>query len=184
MIEAANLRTQEAALTGESEPVDKDAAAVLDGEPALGDRLNMVYRGSQSVYGRGVAVVISTGMSTELGRIAELIQGVEDEQTPLQARLDRLGKALVGAALAIVAVVFTAGLLRGEELRLMFLTAVSLAVAAAPEGLPAVVTIALALGAQRMLGRNALIRRLPAVGRWARSRSSARTRPARSPRTA
>jgi len=163
LVEAANLRMQEAALTGESEPVEKSADIVLEGEPGVGDRSNMVFRGSDAVYGRGVAVVVATGMQTELGRIAELIQGVEDEQTPLQKRLDRLGKVLGGLALAIVAVVFAAGLLRGEEVRLMFLTAVSLAVAAAPEGLPAVVAIALALGAQRMLARNALIRRLPAV---------------------
>ncbi len=163
LVEAANLRMQEAALTGESEPVEKDADVMLEGEQGVGDRSNMIFRGSDAVYGRGVAVVVATGMQTELGRIAELIQGVEDEQTPLQKRLDRLGKVLVGIALGIVAVVFAAGLLRGEDLRLMFLTAVSLAVAAAPEGLPAVVTIALALGAQRMLSRNALIRRLPAV---------------------
>ncbi len=123
----------------------------------------MVYMGTDAVLRTRLRPGVATGMETELGRIAELIQGVEDEQTPLQKRLDRLGKVLVGIALGIVAVVFAAGLLRGEELRLMFLTAVSLAVAAVPEGLPAVVTIALALGAQRMLSRNALIRRLPAV---------------------
>ena len=163
LIEAANLRMQEAALTGESEPVDKRADVELEGEPPVGDRINMIFRGSDAVYGRALALVTATGMRTEIGRIAELIQEVGDEQTPLQRRLDTLGRTLVVAALTIVGIVFAVGLLRGEELRLMFLTAVSLAVAAAPEGLPAVVTIALALGAQRMLARNALIRKLPAV---------------------
>ncbi|MBI1353978.1 MAG: HAD-IC family P-type ATPase [Acidobacteria bacterium] len=163
LLEAANLRIQESALTGESEPVEKDACAVLDEQTALGDRRNMAYRGSEAVYGRGELLVTATGMGTELGRIAELIQDAGDVQTPLQKRLDHLGKALVLVALVIVSLVFVEGLWRGGELRLMFLTAVSLAVAAAPEGLPAVVTIALALGAQRMLDRQALIRKLPAV---------------------
>ncbi|MGD2039461.1 MAG: cation-translocating P-type ATPase, partial [Anaerolineae bacterium] len=128
-----------------------------------GDRVNMVYMGTVVTYGRGVAVITATGMSTELGRIAELIQTVEREPTPLQRRLEQLGRGLALAALVIVAVVFLLGLLRGEDWQLMLLTAISMAVAAVPEGLPAVVTIALALGAQRMLRRQALIRKLPAV---------------------
>jgi Ca2+-transporting ATPase len=163
LLESANLRIQEAALTGESEPVEKEAEMVASAELSLGDRRNMAYMGTIITYGRGLAVVTETGMQTELGRIASLIQTVEREQTPLQRRLDQLGRGLAAAALVLVAVIFVLGLLRGEELRLMFLTAVSMAVAAVPEGLPAVVTIALALGAQRMLQRQALIRKLPAV---------------------
>ena len=119
--------------------------------------------GTIATYGRGSAVVVATGMQTELGHIADMIQSVGPEKTPLQRRLDQLGKGLAVAALAIVALVFLVGVLRGEDLRLMFMTAISMAVAAVPEGLPAVVTIALALGAQRMLKRQALIRKLPAV---------------------
>jgi Ca2+-transporting ATPase len=156
VVENASLRAQEAALTGESEPVAKTDAV-------LGDRKNMVFMGTNITYGRGTAVVTSTGMETELGNIANLLQDVEREATPLQRRLEQLGKGLAIAALAIVAVVFVLGLLRGEDARLMFLTAISMAVAAVPEGLPAVVTIGLALGAQRMLKRQALIRKLPAV---------------------
>lgn len=163
LLETANLRIQEAALTGESEPVEKDPRALAGEDLPLGDRRNMAYMGTVVTFGRGLTVVVETGMDTELGNIAELIQTVGREPTPLQRRLAQLGRGLALAALGIVAVVFVLGLLRGEDLRLMFLTAVSLAVAAIPEGLPAVVTIALALGAQRMLRRRALIRRLPAV---------------------
>ncbi|MFQ5855896.1 MAG: cation-translocating P-type ATPase [Anaerolineae bacterium] len=179
LLESVNLRTQEAALTGESEPVEKSPGALAGEDPSsssepalslpkgqalpLGDRRNMVYMGTVVTYGRGLAVVTETGMHTELGRIAEMIQTVEREPTPLQRRLEQLGRGLALAALAIVTVVFTLGVLRGEDVRLMFLTAISMAVAAVPEGLPAVVTIALALGAQRMLKRRALIRKLPAV---------------------
>ena len=123
----------------------------------------MVYMGTFVTAGRGQAVVTETGMRTELGRIATLIQNVNREPTPLQRRLDQLGKGLAAAALLLVAVIFVLGLLRGEDLKLLFLTAVSIAVAAVPEGLPAVVTIALTLGAQRMLRRRVLIRKLPAV---------------------
>ena len=163
VIESVNLRVQEAALTGESEPVEKITAALDLPNLPLGDRRNMVYMGTLVTYGRGKAVIVATGMHTELGRIAAMIQSVEREPTPLQRRLAQLGRGLAWAALAIVAVVFALGLLRGEDLELMFLTAISMAVAAVPEGLPAVVTIALALGAQRMLRRRALIRKLPAV---------------------
>jgi Ca2+-transporting ATPase len=163
LLESANLRVQEAALTGESEPVEKEIAALSGMELPLGDRRNMVYMGTLVTYGRGQSVITATGMNTELGHIATMIQATEAEPTPLQRRLAQLGRGLAAAALAIVAVVFVLGLLRGEEARLMFLTAISMAVAAVPEGLPAVVTIGLALGAQRMLGRRALIRKLPAV---------------------
>ncbi len=163
LIECANLRTQEAALTGESVPVEKITAALSGENLPLGDRLNLIFMGTVITYGRGSAVVVETGMQTELGNIAEMIQTVEHEPTPLQRRLEQLGRGLAFASLGIVAVVFSLGLLRGEDLRLMFLTATSMAVAAIPEGLPAVVTIALALGAQRMLKRQSLIRKLPAV---------------------
>jgi Ca2+-transporting ATPase len=163
LLESVNLRVEEAALTGESEPVEKQAQALDKPDLPVGDRRNMVYMGTIVTYGRGLAVITATGMNTELGRIAELIQTVEREPTPLQRRLEELGKGLAVAALAIVAVVFVLGLLRGEDWQLMLMTAISMAVAAVPEGLPAVVTIALALGAQRMLKREALIRKLPAV---------------------
>jgi Ca2+-transporting ATPase len=163
LLEAVNLRIQEAALTGESEPIEKHTAALSGEDLPIGDRRNMGYMGTIVTQGRGLALVIATGMQTELGKIAELIQGVKQENTPLQRRLDALGKnlAIVGVVIAIL--VFVLGLMRGDEIRHMLLTAVSVAVAIVPEGLPAVVTITLALGAQRMLQRNALIRKLPAV---------------------
>lgn len=163
LLETANLRVEEASLTGESEPVDKTIEALSEDNIPLGDQTNMLFMGTTVTYGRGTAVVVKIGMSSELGRIAEMIQTVEDDQTPLQKRMDRMGKTLALVALGIVAVVFTLGLLRGENPSEMFLTAVAMAVAAVPEGLPAVVAIALALGAQRMLKRQALIRKLPAV---------------------
>ena len=163
LLEEANLRVQESALTGESEPVDKDPAALEEEDTPLGERAGMVYSSTVVASGRGLFVVTETGMATELGKIAAMIQAADSEQTPLQRRMNQVGKVLALAALAIVGVVFVLGLLRGEDLEVMFLTAVSLAVAAVPEGLPAVVTIALALGAQRMLRRHALIRKLPAV---------------------
>lgn len=163
LLETVNLRIQEASLTGESEPVEKAAELIYEGEPALGDRRNMAYMGTMVTYGHGLLVVTATGMATELGQIATLIQTVEREPTPLQQRLAQLGRVLAVVAIVIVTIVFGLGVLRGEEIKLMFLTAVSMAVAAVPEGLPAVVTIALALGAQKMLKRQALIRKLPAV---------------------
>jgi len=163
LLASSSLRVQEAALTGESAPVEKDARAVLNPNHPLAERRNIVYKGTTITYGRGEAVVTETGMSTELGRIASMMQQVERTPTPLQRRLDQLGRVLITVAIVIVGIVFLSGLIRGEEVRLMFLTAVSLAVAAVPEGLPAAVTIALALGAQRMLKRNALVRRLAAV---------------------
>ncbi len=164
LVESPNLRVDEAALTGESVPVDKDPAAMnpADGE-LVADRLNMVFKGTSVVYGRARCVVVGTGMATSLGEIAGLLKAHQAPRTPLQRRLDVLGRRLAVAALAVCIVVFTVGVLRGEEVTLMFLTAVSLAVAAIPEALPAVVTIALALGASRMVQTHALIRKLPAV---------------------
>ena len=163
VIESVNLRAEEAALTGESVPVDKIDTALAEESLTVGDRRNMVFMGTSIAYGRGTVVIAETGMRTELGNIADLLQQVSEEKTPLQRRMAELGKWLAVGALAICAVVFVVGLWRGESWNTMFLTAVSLAVAAVPEGLPAVVTIALALGAQRMVRRNALIRKLPAV---------------------
>ncbi len=163
LIEAVNLRVQEAVLTGESEPVEKNTKVIQAENLPLGDQRNMVFMGTVTTYGRGSAVVVQTGMRTELGKIADMIQGVGQEITPLQKRLQQLGKGLAAASLVIVGIVFILGVLRGEPIRIMFQTAISMAVAAVPEGLPAVVTIALALGAQRMLQRRALIRKLPAV---------------------
>jgi Ca2+-transporting ATPase len=164
MIEGANLKAQESALTGESEPVEKQIAIPGGENLTLGDRSNMVYMGTSITYGRGAVAITETGMNTELGHIAGLIQEVSDELTPLQRRLQRLGKTLTLIAVAIIAVVVLTGFfLRGEELETLLLTGISLAVAAIPEGLPAVVTITLALGSQRLLKRKALIRKLPAV---------------------
>jgi P-type Ca2+ transporter type 2C len=163
LLRSSTLRVQESALTGESEEVDKDGGAILATVQALGDRRNMVYSGTVVSYGHGEAIVTATGMATELGKIAGLLQSVEQEQTPLQKRLDQLGRRLATAALVLVVVIFALGVSRGEPWREMMLVAVSLAVAAIPEALTAVVTIALSLGAQRMLRRRALIRRLPAV---------------------
>ncbi|MBT9312617.1 cation-translocating P-type ATPase [Leptothoe kymatousa] len=163
LLETANLQVQESALTGESAPVDKRASAVFADEQALGDRSNMVFHSTTVTRGRGTLVVTETGMATEIGHIARMLQSVEAEATPLQKRLAQLGKYLGAGAIAISLVIAILGLVQGETWRQMLLTAVSVAVAAVPEGLPAVVTIALALGAERMLKRQALIRHLPAV---------------------
>jgi len=163
LVKTTNLRIEEAALTGESVPVDKDAEFVADKDLPLGDRFNMIYMGTVVTYGRGVAVVVETGMNTELGHIATLIQTSGQELTPLQKRINQLSKGLAVAAVALVGLVFLVGLVEGEPFELMLLTGISMAVAAVPDGLPAVVTIALALGAQRMLKRRSLIRKLPAV---------------------
>ena len=162
LLEAVNLRIDESPLTGESVPAEK-AAHVLAGELPAAEQRNMAFMGTNVTYGRGTMAVVATGMRTQLGHIAEMLQTVEREVTPLQRRMAQLGKGLALAALALVGLTFALGVLRGEELKAMFLTAISLAVAAVPEGLPAVVTIALALGAQRMVRRKALIRRLPTV---------------------
>ena len=163
LMDVANLRIEEASLTGESEPVDKNTDAIDRPDVALGDRRCLAFSGTQVSAGRGLGVVVATGMGTELGRIATLLQSVQVEATPLQVRLDRVGKqlALVGVAVAVLVVAM--GAVGGESASDLVLTAISVAVAVIPEGLPAVVTFTLAIGAQRMLRRNALIRKLPAV---------------------
>ncbi|MGE0140156.1 MAG: cation-translocating P-type ATPase [Ilumatobacteraceae bacterium] len=163
LIDAANLRIEEAALTGESEPADKQTDPIDRDDVPLGDRRCMAYTGTQVTAGRGVGVVVATAMNTELGRIARLLQDVESEPTPLQARLDRVGKQLALVGVAVAALVVLMGALGGEAASDLVLTAISVAVAVIPEGLPAVVTFTLAIGSQRMLRRQALIRKLPAV---------------------
>ena len=163
LLTAASLKCEESALTGESVPAEKDAQAAVASDAPLGDRRNMVYSGCSVTYGRATAVVTATGMNTEMGKIANLLDSSEDTQTPLQKKLANLGKYLGILALAACAVVFVVGLLNGMEVMDIFMTAVSLAVSAIPEGLPAIVTIVLAIGVQRMVKRNAIIRRLPAV---------------------
>ncbi|SDH40253.1 cation-translocating P-type ATPase [Propionivibrio dicarboxylicus] len=182
LIESVNLKIEEASLTGESVPVEKNAALVLDDEVALGDRRNLAFMGTLITYGRARGLVVATGMNTEIGLIAEMIQSFEAEETPLQRNLAHLGRILGSACLVICALVFLYGLFRDTHLAVafqgdlvgyfqnekkdiinLFMTAVSLAIAAVPEGLPAIVTICLALGMQRMIRQNALIRKLPAV---------------------
>jgi len=162
LFESINLQAQESALTGESEPVLKYTDKLIEEIP-LAERSNMVYMGTVITYGRGQGMVVRTGMDTELGSIAELMQEAEPEPTPLQKRLTQLGKGLAVVAFILVGIIFAIGLSRGGDIKELFLTSISIAVAAIPEGLPAVVTIALAFGARRMLERRALIRKLPAV---------------------
>ncbi|WP_273483226.1 calcium-transporting P-type ATPase, PMR1-type [Desulforamulus ruminis] len=164
LLSVANLEVEESALTGESNPVKKRVANMAGVEEvSLGDTRNMAYMGTVVVRGRGRGVVTATGMQTEMGHITKMIQEAEEDQTPLQRRLEQLGKTLVLFCLVVCGLVVVLGVLRGEALYHMFLAGVSLAVAAIPEGLPAIVTIALAVGVQRMIRRNAIIRRLPAV---------------------
>jgi P-type Ca2+ transporter type 2C len=163
LLESVHLRVDESALTGESIPVEKSTDSVPGEALPLGDRTNMAYRGTIVTYGHARGVVVATGMRTEFGKIAALLQQADDLKTPLQRRLGHFGRRMAVAALVICAVVFAMGILRGEAPLLMFLTSISLAVAAVPEALPAVVTIALALGARTMARKNALMRRLPAV---------------------
>ncbi|MBZ0294619.1 MAG: cation-translocating P-type ATPase [Anaerolineae bacterium] len=163
LVEAVNLSVQEASLTGESQPVEKDIAPLASADLPLGDRRNMVYMGTSVTYGRGTALIVETGMQTQLGRIAELIQSVENEPTPLQRRMAEVGKVLLIAAVIVMGIAVAIGLITGLTFDMVLLNAVAIAVAVVPEGLPAVVTIALALGAQRMFKREALIRKLPAV---------------------
>jgi len=158
-----NFMTQESTLTGESTPVAKTSYALKEKEAALADRANLLYMGTSAVSGKAKAIVVDTGMNTELGKIAGMIQEKRPPPTPLQRKLEKFGEWIVYMCLGVVTLVFLLGILRGGEILEMFLTAVSLAVAAIPEGLPAVVTISLALGVQRMARRHALIRKLPSV---------------------
>ena len=163
LLKSVSLKSEESALTGESVPSEKDAAALVEEKAPLGDRSNMVFSGCSVTYGTATAVVTGTGMNTEMGKIAGLLEGEEEGQTPLQQKLAQLGKYLGFVALAACAVIFVVGLVNGINVLEIFMTAVSLAVSAIPEGLPAIVTIVLAIGVQRMVKKNALIRRLPAV---------------------
>ncbi len=163
MLEAVNLQLEEAALTGESVPVEKHIQLLSGDDLPVGDRKNMVYAGTAATYGRGRALVVATGMQTEFGKIAQLLQTVETGKTPLQQNLDKVGTLLARAAFVVVAIIVAQGLLRGQPFIEMLIFGIALAVAVVPEALPAVVTISLAIGVQKMVKRNALIRRLPAV---------------------
>ena len=163
LIEAVNLKSQESALTGESVPVEKSIEIIQGEEIGIGDRVNMVFSSSLITYGRGKGIVVETGMNTEVGKIAGIINETVETETPLQEKLNRLGKTLGIVALVICAFIFLVGLIQGKEPIHMFMSAVSLAVAAIPEGLAAVSTIVLAIGVQRMVKRNAIVKKLPAV---------------------
>ncbi|MEB3210402.1 MAG: HAD-IC family P-type ATPase, partial [Leptolyngbyaceae bacterium] len=165
LLEASNLRVRESALTGEAEAVTKQSAAILPEETSIGDRTNLVYQGTEIVQGRGTAVVTQTGMTTELGRIATMLQSVESEPTPLQRRMTQLGNVLVTGSLVLVALVVGGGILSAgwQQFEQLLEVSLSMAVAVVPEGLPAVITVTLAIGTQRMVRRHALIRKLPAV---------------------
>ncbi|MEW8994013.1 cation-translocating P-type ATPase [Clostridium sp.] len=164
LIESANLKVEESALTGESVPVDKDANLILEDEKvSLGDKKNMVFMSTLATYGRATGIAVATGMNTEIGKIAKMLDEGENELTPLQKKLEQLGKVLGVAAIGICAVMFAIGLFQGRAVTEMFMISISLAVAAIPEGLAAIVTIVLALGVQRMIKQNAIIRKLPSV---------------------
>ena len=163
VIEAVNLKSQESSLTGESVPVEKSNQVIEDMEVGIGDRTNMLFSSSLVTYGRGKGIVVATGMDTEVGKIAEMLDNTEEQITPLQEKLNKLGKTLGIAALVICAFIFGIGLIQGKEPIHMFMTAVSLAVAAIPEGLVAVSTIVLAIGVQKMVKKNAIVKKLPAV---------------------
>ena len=163
LLHSAGLKSEESALTGESVPSEKDAQEPVSADAALGDRVNMVFSGCSITYGTATAVVTATGMQTEMGKIAGLLSGEEETQTPLQKKLASLGKILGFVALGACAIIFVVGLLNGIDVLEIFMTSVSLAVSAIPEGLPAIVTIVLSIGVQRMVKKNAIIRRLPAV---------------------
>mgnify|MGYP001625141825 CR=1 FL=1 len=163
IIEGVNLKSQESSLTGESVPVDKNAEVIADEKVGIGDRTNMLFSSSLITYGRGKGIVVETGMNTEVGKIATIINDTEGTATPLQIKLNKLGKTLGIAALAICVVIFIIGIAYGKDIIDMFMTAVSLAVAAIPEGLAAVSTIVLAIGVQRMVKKNAIVKKLPAV---------------------
>ncbi|WP_346885178.1 cation-translocating P-type ATPase [Clostridium sp. UBA4395] len=164
LIESANLKVEESALTGESVPVDKDANLILEDEKvSLGDKKNMVFMSTLATYGRATGIAVATGMNTEIGKIAKMLDEGENELTPLQKKLEQLGKVLGIAAIGICAIMFAVGLLQDRAVTDMFMISISLAVAAIPEGLAAIVTIVLALGVQRMIKQNAIIRKLPSV---------------------
>lgn len=163
LLKSVSLKSEESALTGESVPSEKDADAIVEDKAPLGDRSNMVFAGCSITYGTATAVVTSIGMNTEMGKIAGMLEGEDSTQTPLQKKLAQLGKYLGILALIACAIIFIVGILSGINVLEIFMTAVSLAVSAIPEGLPAIVTIVLAIGVQRMVKKNALIRRLPAV---------------------
>ncbi|MBR0598969.1 cation-translocating P-type ATPase [Sinanaerobacter chloroacetimidivorans] len=163
LLSSVNLKVEESALTGESVPVQKDADYIAEGDVTLGDRINMAYLSTSVAYGRGEGVVVKTGMETEIGKIAKMINESIDEMTPLQKRLGDLGKLLGILAIVLCVALFAVALIQGRDVMEMLLTAISLAVAAIPEGLPAVVTIVLALGVQRMVKVNTIVRKLPAV---------------------
>lgn len=163
LVQSASLKSEESALTGESVPSEKDAEAVIPEDAPLGDRTNMVFSGCSVTYGTATAVVTATGMNTEMGKIANLLEAEEEGMTPLQKKLAQLGKYLGILALAACAIIFVVGILSGIPAMEIFMTAVSLAVSAIPEGLPAIVTIVLSIGVQRMVSKNAIVRRLPAV---------------------
>lgn len=163
LIESTSLKSEESALTGESVPSEKDALAIVDENAPIGDRANMVFSGCSITYGNATAVVVQTGMDTQMGKIANLLNDETDTQTPLQQKLSQLGKYLGIVALIACGIIFVIGLINDINPLDIFMTAVSLAVSAIPEGLPAIVTIVLSIGVQRMVKKNALIRRLPAV---------------------
>ena len=161
--EAVNLKSQEASLTGESLPIEKMASKIEEREIGVGDRINMLFSSSLITYGRGEAIVVATGMNTEVGKIANMLNNTEKQETPLQTKLNKLGKTLGIAAIIICIVIFLIGIIQGKEIINMFMVAVSLAVAAIPEGLVAVSTIVLAIGVQKMVKKNAIVKKLPAV---------------------
>ncbi|PEQ93751.1 calcium-translocating P-type ATPase, SERCA-type [Bacillus sp. AFS006103] len=163
VIESKSLEIEESALTGESVPVSKHIESLTNPNPGIGDMENIAFMGTMITRGSGIGVVIATGMKTAMGQIADLLQNAESQDTPLQRRLEQLGKILITVALLLTVLVVVVGVLRGHELYEMFLAGVSLAVAAIPEGLPAIVTVALSLGVQKMIKKNAIVRKLPAV---------------------
>lgn len=163
LLEATNLEIEESAMTGESVPVEKHASPLKGENPALADMKNMAFMGTLVTRGSGIGIVTATGMKTAMGNIASMLQSAERSETPLQRRLEQLGKILIAAALFLTVLVVGIGIVQGHELYTMLLTGVSLAVAAIPEGLPAIVTVALSLGVQRMIRQKAIVRQLAAV---------------------
>lgn len=163
LIEAQSLYVDESALTGESVPVHKTKESIMQADAMIADQENMLFKGTLAVKGSGIGIVVATGMQTEMGKIAHLLQTTPTVMTPLQQKLEQLGKILIAIAIGLTALVVIAGVLHGHDVYTMFLAGVSLAVAAIPEGLPAIVTVSLALGVQKMIKRNAIVRKLPAV---------------------